>query len=109
LGKVHGEIVLEVEWTAAVVGIAVGEGDGHHKLLQEEDGGVGTMGEGGGGTDETRGGGGRKIEGEGGPDGDGERHARCVGRNLLTEGGVAAIAITVAATATVRAAARRRS
>ncbi len=67
------------------------------------------MGEGGGGTDETRGGGGRKIEGEGGRDCDGERHARCVGRNLLTERGVAEIAIAVAATATVRAAAWKRS
>jgi hypothetical protein len=58
------------------------------------------MGEGGGGTDEMRGGGGRKIEGEGGRDGNGERHARRVWRNLLTKRGVAAIAIAVAATAT---------
>ena len=46
--------------------MAAKEGDVHHELLQEEDGGVGTMGEGGGGTDETQGGGGCKIEGKGG-------------------------------------------
>ncbi len=67
------------------------------------------MGEGGGETDKTRGGGGRKIEGEGVRDGDGERHTRRVVRNLLTEKGVAAIAIAVAATATVRVAAQKRS
>ncbi len=67
------------------------------------------MGEEGRGTDETRGGGGRKIEGERGRDGDGERHAWLVRRNLLTERGLAAIAIAVAATATVRAVARKRS
>ncbi len=52
--------------------MAAKEGDVHHELLEEEDGGVGTMGEGGGGTDETRGGGGREIEGKGGQDGVGD-------------------------------------
>ncbi len=54
---------------AAVVGMAVGEGDVCRKLLQEEDGGAGTMGKGGEGTDKMQGGGGRKIEGEEGQDG----------------------------------------
>jgi hypothetical protein len=36
-------LAVEVEWTAAVVGMAVGEGDVHHGLQREEDGGVGTM------------------------------------------------------------------
>ena len=49
--------------------MAAKEGDVHHELLQEEDGGVGMMGEGGGGTDKTQGGGGREIEGKGGKDG----------------------------------------
>jgi hypothetical protein len=61
------------------------------------------MGKGGGGTDEMQRGGGLKIEGEGGWD------AWHVGRNLLTERGVAAVAIAVAVTATVRAAARKRA
>jgi hypothetical protein len=45
--------------------MAVGEGDVHHGLRREEDGGVETMGKGGGGTEEMQGvGGGHKIEGE---------------------------------------------
>jgi hypothetical protein len=44
---------------AAVIGMALGEGDVCRKLPQKEDGGAGTMGKGGGGTDdETQGGGG---------------------------------------------------
>jgi hypothetical protein len=38
-----GLLAVEVEWTAAVVGMAVGEGDVCHGLRLEEDGGVGTM------------------------------------------------------------------
>ncbi len=63
----------------AVIGMAVGEGNVHHGLLREEDGGAGTMGKGGGGTDKTRGvGGGRKSRERRDGDGDGEPHAwRC--------------------------------
>ncbi len=53
------------------------EGDVHHKLLQEEDGGVGTMGKGGGGMDETQGGGGCKIERKGGRGGGGDHARHC--------------------------------
>jgi hypothetical protein len=38
-----GLLVVEVEWTAAIVQIVVGEEDVHHGLWQEEDGGAGTM------------------------------------------------------------------
>jgi hypothetical protein len=69
--------------------MVVGEGDGYHELLKEEDGGVGTTGEGGGGIDETQGGGGCKIHGEGGRDGDGEPHAwRCLEELAHGEGHV---------------------
>jgi hypothetical protein len=61
------------------------------------------------GTDETQGGGGCIIEGEGEWDSDGERHAWRVGRELLTERGVMAIAIAVVATAAVRAAEQKTS
>ncbi len=54
---------------AAAIRMAVGEGDVCRELLQEEDGGAGTMGEGGEGTDKTQGGGGCEIEGEEGRDG----------------------------------------
>ena len=56
------------------IGMAVGEGDVPCELLEEEDGGAGTMGEEGEGTDEMRGEGGHKIEGQEGRDGDGEPH-----------------------------------
>ncbi len=67
--------VVEVERTAAAMGMAVGEGDFPRKLLQEEDVGAGTVGKGGEGTDKMQGGGGCKIEGEEGQDGDVEPHA----------------------------------
>jgi hypothetical protein len=54
-------VVVEVEWMAAAIWMAVGEWDFPCKLLQEEDVGPGTMGEGGEGTNKTRGGGGCKT------------------------------------------------
>jgi hypothetical protein len=38
-----GLLAVEVEWTAAVVKMVVGEGDVWHRLRWEEDGGAGTM------------------------------------------------------------------
>ncbi len=59
-----GLLAVEVEWTVAVVEMAVGEGDVRHRLRREEDGGAGMISKGGGGTDKTWGvGGGRKIKG----------------------------------------------
>jgi hypothetical protein len=65
--------------------MAAKEGDDHHKLLQDEDGGVGMMGKGGGGTDKTQGGGRRKIEGKGGQDSGGDHAWRCREQEWVTQ------------------------